>query len=64
MKLPSKGDVIKWSLWGIVTIGLFAMTYKAYQLHYNNVMWCVSHQIECQISMLENQKVVLESASK
>ena len=56
MFLP-KGDTIK--KWGLILVGLAALGiigYRAYQINYDNVVWCATHSRPCEISRLENTR--------
>jgi hypothetical protein len=50
---------------GIIIVALVAVAfiaYKAYQLHYANTVFCVSHQISCTINRLQVTAGELEKA--
>ena len=39
-----------------IVAALAVIGYKTYQLHYDNLVWCLTHSRPCDISRLENTR--------
>lgn len=55
MNLP-RFEIKKWGVIVACLIAAIVIGYKAYQIHYQNITWCVTHSRPCDISRLENTR--------
>lgn len=60
MNLPKNGERVgKFRgllVWFVVLVAIIALSYKMYQLHWQNFVWMVSHSRPAEICRLENTR--------